>query len=1493
MAPAESSPKESFWQIDPFGIIKPEEFDAMGIDSADVSPGTFPAHRHPPLLSSRFGGNAYGTGFFEIYDHLNPEDIKLLQSITFDNPDQIKAHYREINKIYKKIGLLIRFSSLGKPYYLIPVHLVSTSIANIKNKADEISKVIAFHRKKYLKESHKIGVVTHANDPIISDLTVRFMEHRFIVIDSPEKLRSINETLDLVILPRDICRTTLLEALGRRSGEVITRKKLEKHALYMLGKIYRLLKPDGEIFIIANLLPLKTSRTATIKFKTDQERKKFLIFTHIFKTRKRYQIKGNSLQVNIFDLERYLEDPYVEQDVIERLTGGIDLEKVTIEEINNLPYRNLPLDDEFAYDQQKVWPRLLSIYFDEIFHKSLTPPSVKAEWNRRFTIKDYSADYRLIHLAQKKPIGATFDQLKTEVVESKLSGCPLPLLADYRDSFDYLIRTLTVLNNIKKSNHKGLPEIFMVRVSEPIENKKRRYSGLNDVLKLMSKINRLESIQSYLNPDIIEGPKTRVLENLEILPFFGFSYGELKEIFLIIIGHTALGRIISGKMNEKALKPVSDLARSYNPQEALNLLRYCRLMSMAETVASKRADMSQPQLAELFDLFDSMVRVVTNREMDWDTLLDEKISAMGGIHNKLIRKLLMMMNHFEFLDNWSELSDKGVMEKESLADYDDKKLSSIENIIGLVRNIEQFEAKFLKDDPLQLPSIYRKFLNMEFHGTGHIFEKMDSNVVFILLWLAVIVSRGDVINFNPIIADSKYSDIENFVSKVAEEARAINRDYMDPVILRHFSKQLYENKSAFIVNTGFRLRLNRETQALDIAYIDMDENIQQLDLLAEKFMGCRISEISVEDLKEMERLFANLENFYQGHLGLLSSSDSGLRMPERQKKWFKRAQDIRQYLKSNFISAIFEPEDIYADLDRLCLYSPSILHFAMPELSALQDLSLSGKIYLRSPIIEHILTSTRKIQALIRGDLKDFQDISSLHKLAQREFGPMAAGIVGLSESQIEALASIVRGISLNRPLFNALIKAFIFQDLGLTPELREKYRALINTADQAQAGALFLKKEKIPQRYGMDGEAEHALIFLVKYHDRIHHLIRGEFSLFSMKEVMDGGDKDLFNAFFASSLVMFSALGEDLILEDLATRMFEIKDLCHRIMEGETTLDDYFKELYAKKGHIFYALEEFYRKGLPEGTTPSEYVESWSGDESYEGSYIRAGKMIYAMERIFRLRGIRYVEFSDLASLIVKVPLKFIYQKRNYYGIGYATFEKDLFEALRSYNGIQRLPEDVRHFILEQLVADKVRIFGFENVSIYLNYENLIKLLLIALLGGQRFKKEDRPICLDFLRMVEKIDNRYEAINDSLSNLSIEKVWGDSYPLNHFFKAKTGLLLDKDETHRVLTIDFIDKINASRKISHMETISDVDQLKNYYHYSLQSLRKSPFYTDDYELQLEEAFYKRLGEIIDLMLDQTKKQMELLTDFSEIHHLYNDLMDRSLEIGFSDDQKHR
>ena len=1494
MITTDSLPPETFWEEDSFRFIKPDEFKALGVNPADIPVGTFPALKHPSYLSSRFGGNAYGFGLFEVHDRLKPEDIRLLQSITFDNPEDMRYHYKKLNEIYKKIGLLIRFSSLGKRYYLVPVHLASNTLTHIRSKVDEITKIVGFHRKKYFKEHHDIGLVTHQDDLITHELSLRFTEHSFMVLDSLEKLRNLNQTLDLVILSRDLYEIILMEKFSPLSQEMLSKKRLDQYAVYVLWKLFNLLKPDGEIFVIAKRYTSKTNQVAKLTFKTTQEEKNFSLFNHIFKTRKKYQIKGQPLQVNIFDFQRYLSGLYVEQEVVDKLLGGKRLEDMTLEQINNLPYIDFQLSDRpFLSDQEKTWPRLLSIFFEKIFLKPLGPQSVKEDWEKRFSFTDYDPNYMIIYLGQKKSQQTTMSEVKRDVIESKLIGCSTDLLADYRDSFEYVIRTLRVLDKLRKGNYKDLPQIHIDRLRQPLENRSRRFSALNDVIKLITKIGRLEKIRDYLNPDKIEGSKTKVLENLDALTLFGFSHNELKEILYIVLGHTPFGRIISGKMNEKALKPVSDLARTYDPLQALNLLRYCLLMTMAETEAARGSELTQEELAQLFDLYELTVRVVTNRVLDWDELLDEKTSSMGGIHNKIIRKLLMMMNHFEFLDNWPELGQKGQMEKESLADYDDRKLSRIENVIKLVNTIEQFEEMYLKFDPLQLPVFYRKFFNIEFHGTGHLFERMDSENVFILLWTTVCLARGEIINFNPILADVETSEIDDRVKKIEQEAKAINIHYLDLAVLEHFSQQLYKNGFSFILGTGFQLKVASETQTLEIAYMDMDNNIEALESLSKRLAGSLISEIPVEDLKNLEALFSNLESFYQNHLTLLNQTQCTLELPERQKSWFEKTQNLRQYLKSNFHEVIFRPENVYTDCNLLYRHAPSLLYFILPEFMALQDPAPSWHLYMTSPVTHYIITATRKLQALVRHDKDSFQDIHLLHRLAQREFGPMATGTVGVDESHVEDLEKITERLSHNRALFDSLIKSFIFQDLGRVPALREKYKNDINPADLAHVGAFLIEKEKIAERYHLDEKGKAYLIFLVRHHGLLHHIVRGELSFSAIQGILDSRDKDLFDAFFVFSFIMLSAIRADLILEDLASQLFQIKTICDKIINNETTLEAELNELYAQRGRLFYALETYQINGLPEGVTPGDFLESRRLEEIDRSKCIRAGRMIFAMVRLFRLRGIRYVEFLDLVNLILNVPLEFIHKKRRFSSVGFATYEKEVYEAFRIYNTLQNLAEETRHFILNELVDDKMRIFGYEKVSGYLSYENQIKLLLVGLLGAGRLKPNGSSICLNFLGISEKIEKRYESVNDYLNTLSTEKIWEDKYQLNHLFKAKTGVLLKKEAFPNVLSLDFQDRVSISQKISYMDTINNVEQLKNYFHYSLQSLRKHPFYTDDYELQLEKAFESRLTDITDTILNQTKKKMDLIEDFKELHNLVTDLLDRSWDIGFSDDQKHR
>ena len=53
---------------------------------------------------------------------------------------------------------------------------------SVKTRVEEISKVIDFHRKKYFKEQHDIGIFSPTDDLMTYELSVRFKEPKFFVI---------------------------------------------------------------------------------------------------------------------------------------------------------------------------------------------------------------------------------------------------------------------------------------------------------------------------------------------------------------------------------------------------------------------------------------------------------------------------------------------------------------------------------------------------------------------------------------------------------------------------------------------------------------------------------------------------------------------------------------------------------------------------------------------------------------------------------------------------------------------------------------------------------------------------------------------------------------------------------------------------------------------------------------------------------------------------------------------------------------------------------------------------------------------------------------------------------------------------------------------------------------------------------------------------------------------------------------------------------------
>ncbi len=260
-----------------FRAIKPEDYTRLGIAPQDVPVGTFAAHDHPTFLPSRSGGNAYGLGLIE-QGALSRADLDFLESIDFQSMAELRRHARQLNTIYHKLGLLIRYTTTGVPYYLIPLNLVAHSIQDVKTKADEVERFVIQHILEARVERLDIGLMTAANDLMVHELTARFSSHRIFLFDTLAKLRTWRTPLDVIILPKDpfayLLEQPLPEALPQ--ARAVNRQQLKNYASYLLGKIHDILEENGCFILAANAPCPDSDQLCRVLFKSDVELKRFL-----------------------------------------------------------------------------------------------------------------------------------------------------------------------------------------------------------------------------------------------------------------------------------------------------------------------------------------------------------------------------------------------------------------------------------------------------------------------------------------------------------------------------------------------------------------------------------------------------------------------------------------------------------------------------------------------------------------------------------------------------------------------------------------------------------------------------------------------------------------------------------------------------------------------------------------------------------------------------------------------------------------------------------------------------------------------------------------------------------------------------------------------------------------------------------------------------------------------------------------------------------------
>jgi len=151
-----------------------------------------------------------------------------------------------------------------------------------------------------------------------------------------------------------------------------------------------------------------------------------VLFSHLFKMEKRYQAKSRSFAVTVFEFHKFLNPPYVEKEVLDRLLGQRKVEDMTLREINQLLTFISPWRTTFSTIRKSV---------DENPHCLLQQDFPKATdsgfGQKRVEEKIFHRKVRAgLHahvFGPEKSLRVTLEDLKREVAESRLAGCPLAL----------------------------------------------------------------------------------------------------------------------------------------------------------------------------------------------------------------------------------------------------------------------------------------------------------------------------------------------------------------------------------------------------------------------------------------------------------------------------------------------------------------------------------------------------------------------------------------------------------------------------------------------------------------------------------------------------------------------------------------------------------------------------------------------------------------------------------------------------------------------------------------------------------------------------------------------------------------------------------------------------------------------------------------------------------------------------------------------------------
>lgn len=1455
-----------------FRIIVPEEYASYGINPQDIPMGTFAAHDHPSFLLSPYGGNAYGFGLLE-QNKLSSDDYDFLERIDLSDQRAIIRHVDRLNDIYKKLGLLMRFSSQGTPYYLIPINLVAQSVQDVKAKAEAIEKVIGEHARWTGSERLDIVLFSSPKDLIAHDLTARLSSHRLFTLDDIRKLRAWRTFFDVAVFPRDPYDYLLGHPLPKPTRPMSRKRRLLRYAGYMAAKIYDLLEPTGKVVVLADC-PCCVAKACDyeVEFLSETEIKKFLLFGHIFKTHRRYTSQSRPFCVHSMDLHFYLQQDPITDNLLRETFGVPHIHDLSLEQIERLPYLDRPMPLQYRKGAPLPWEKAFAPYFDLHMVDTTSTWAYEDRWGNRLRLGKPWPNNLGVFAGFPRSAQVSREDVEEAAKKSGMMGCQPALTASYRNSFRYVCDVLEALARIRDGFLVHIGEVERDRLVNPFRRKELSNHGFLPIRQLLRQVDKLKAVEESLNPDHLEGASTPVLENLEKLSLHGLTPAQLVELVLIVTGHSAMSRIVLGKMPARNLKPLTDAASPGESHAIVDRLRICRLMAVAEITASFGHPLTAAQAEEIFRIYHDAVRVATNPNLDWDSLEDRRISEMGGVQYKALREMLKFFNLFDFLDTWHEFLDKGPFEREVLCDYDPGRVAGIEQVLQLARIVDRFRSRDLDSSIPRQTFFFRQFLQTEFHGTGHLFPSLGPELGFKLLWVTVQVSPHRIVNFNPLLAPIPLEKKPARLGKIKEALRSLPVERMREEELDEIRRKLLSGQSTFLLNTGLRLHQNPTTKATEVSFVDVQENIELMEELLGRFETLKLHALSLKEVTDLERLFSEISSYKnylieEGH----SEPDVHQEGPPSPSLMGLRLAHIETKIRQIFLSQILVPEEIFNTVSLLVQYCPNLLGFVMPELHSLGQLMENRPTRKRQSVGTYVMRCLGKFQALILKDREGFQDLNTFYQMAKQEFGPLAAEDIGAKHHQLETLEHLVHRIQTERPLlYQALTLALLFQDLGKLDTYTEEQKILGRIWTHAERSVHILSHRGILDQYGLKEEVRALTLELIRHHGLIGHVIQGWEPASAISRITETEDKDLLNAYVLHAVLAAASVEEGLMTEDLLDLFLEYRHAGLHVIKTSGSWDEHYKDKLRDKGRAALSgsesAPEFLSFLASWDQIPNVYGREPDGDE-----ILWCGRQIEAFERILRLMGVAWVDVHDLQMHFMNVPVAFIHHQKGLRSLGLDHFKKSLSRSLEIFEALRRLAPPLRAYLLYSLdpYGGAFRIYDFQNLTPFLPVEASLKMLAVGLVAYHR-RLPGTPTggLVSFRPLSRAVRYRHETLEHHLNALSVESFadWIAS-PLPILDEL---LLIETSPFGPGVRLGFRGSLQMEALMRAIAEANTHEELRQLYRDQVKKMQSFPLTTPEQMESVKTAYHKRMAEISRSVLLSIQNELDRLSSFAEL-----------------------